>query len=85
MRPDRLLRRLVQGHLENVAFADVQSLVTRLGFELQRINGSHHIYVHPGVDAPLNLQDLRGQAKPYQLRQLMRVIEQYDLRLENTS
>lgn len=85
MRPDRLLRRLVQGHLENVAFADVQSLVTRLGFELQRINGSHHIYVHPDVDAPLNLQDLRGQAKPYQLRQLMRVIEQYDLRLENTS
>lgn len=31
----------------------------------------------------VNLQSVRGQAKPYQIRQLMRLVERYDLRLEN--
>jgi hypothetical protein len=30
----------------------------------------------------VNLQDRRGQAKPYQLRQITALIRQYDLRLE---
>ena len=82
MRPTRLLKRLAHGHLQNVDFDDVQSLLAALGFKLQRVSGSHHIYVHPGVNTPLNLQNVRGQAKPYQLRQLVRLVEKYDLRLE---
>ena len=39
--------------------------------------GSHHIFVHPEVPEPLNLQDIRGQAKPYQIRQLLRLVERY--------
>lgn len=31
----------------------------------------------------VNLQSIRGQAKPYQVRQLMRLVERYDLRLED--
>jgi hypothetical protein len=31
----------------------------------------------------LNLQETRGQAKPYQVRQLLRLIERYDLKLES--
>ena len=30
----------------------------------------------------LNLQDVRGEAKPYQVRQLLRLIERYNLHLE---
>ncbi len=40
----------------------------------------------PGEPPPgpelVNLQDVHGQAKPYQLRQLLRLIERYDLQLE---
>ena len=85
VRPQRLLRRLAAGHLQNVRFRDAQRLVERLGFDLARVSGSHHVYVHPRVPGPVNLQNLRGQAKPYQLRQVLRLTERYNLRLEDES
>ncbi|MDN5860906.1 MAG: type II toxin-antitoxin system HicA family toxin, partial [Pseudonocardia sp.] len=57
-------------------------LVVALGFELRRVAGSHHIYAHPRVPDLINLQEVHGQAKPYQIRQLMRLVELYDLQLE---
>ena len=65
MRPRRLLQRLAQGHLHNVDFGDAAALVVALGFRLERISGSHHIYGHPEVGGLLDLQDIKGQAKPY--------------------
>jgi predicted RNA binding protein YcfA (HicA-like mRNA interferase family) len=53
-----------------------------MGFRLVRVNGSHHIYAHPEVPELLNLQAVRGQVKPYQVRQLLKLIERYGLRLE---
>jgi hypothetical protein len=78
----RLLARLAQGHFENVRFKDLLSLAQALGFELRRVSGSHHILAHPELDEILNLQDVRGQAKPYQVRQLLRLVERYHLSLE---
>lgn len=66
-----------------MAFADLQNLVEGFGFELRRVSGSHHIYAHPHVSELLNLQDVRGEAKPYQVRQVLRIIERYGLRLED--
>jgi len=37
---------------------------------------------HLAVRELLNLQDVRGEAKPYQVRQLLRLIERYNLHLE---
>jgi predicted RNA binding protein YcfA (HicA-like mRNA interferase family) len=79
----KLLARIARGTVMNVAFADLRSLVEDLGFELRRISGSHHIFAHPDIPELLNLQDARGQAKPYQVRQLLRLIERYDLKLES--
>lgn len=39
--------------------------------------------MHPTVPNLINLQDVGGQAKPYQIRQLMRLVERYDLTLED--
>jgi hypothetical protein len=74
---------LKRGGVTNVAFADLQGLVEGFGFELRRVSGSHHIYVHPEVRELLNLQDVRGQAKHYQVRQVMRLVERYGLRLKD--
>ncbi len=52
------------------------------GFHLSRINGSHHIFVHPEIDELLNLQDVKGKAKPYQIKQFLQLIEQYNLQIE---
>jgi len=71
------------GSLANVSFSGMRRLVEAFGFELRRTSGSHHVYVHPDVPELLSLQEVRGQAKPYQIRQLLRLVERYALRLEN--
>lgn len=75
----KLLRRLARGAVANVAFADMRSLAEGLGFELRRVSGSHHVS-HPDIPELINLQAVRGQAKPYQIRQFLRLVERYDLR-----
>ncbi len=77
-----LLRRLARGDVANVRFSDLRRLLGDLGFEQIRASGSHEIYAHPSITELVNVQEVKGQAKPYQLRQLLRLIEQYDLRLE---
>jgi predicted RNA binding protein YcfA (HicA-like mRNA interferase family) len=79
MRSRQLLRRLDSGQLANVRFADLRRLLEALGFRLDRVTGSHHLYVHDGFGLTLNLQEDRRQAKPYQLRQLKRMLDRYDL------
>jgi hypothetical protein len=79
----RLLHRLSQGALHNVAFTDFRSLVEGVGFQIARVRGSHHIFTHPAIPTPINLQEVRGEAKPYQIRQFLRLVERYDLRLED--
>lgn len=44
--------------------------------------GKTVLYVHVDVPALLNLQNVNGQAKPYQVQQLLRLIERYNLRME---
>ncbi len=79
----RLLRRLLQGHVANVSFSDLARLVESFGFRLARTSGSHRIYNRPGIPAQLNLQDVNGMAKPYQVRQFLTIIRRYDLHPEN--
>ena len=82
MRQRRLLRRLSQGSLQNVRVTDFTNLVEGFGFHLARISGGHHIFSHFGVREMVNLQAVRGEAKPYQIRQFLRLVERYNLPLE---
>lgn len=83
MNRKKLLRRLASGSVHNVAFNDMVSLVKGFGFRLSRINGSHHIFAHPAIQELVNLQDVDGEAKPYQIRQFLRLVERYNLPLED--
>lgn len=82
MKPSKLLRRLDSGSLHNVRFADMRRLVRAFGFRLARISGSHHLFVHRDLAEVVNLQDVRGEAKPYQIRQFLAVVQFHDLELE---
>ncbi len=81
----KLLGRLARGDVANVAFGDCCALAYALGFELRRVNGSHHVFAHPDIRELINLQSVRGQAKPYQVRQLVRLVDRYDLKIEDRS
>jgi predicted RNA binding protein YcfA (HicA-like mRNA interferase family) len=78
----RLLRKLASGSLKNVPFSDLRNLVEGFGFRLDRVTGSHHIFVHPDIPELVNLQEVKGEAKPYQIRQFLRLLERHNLRLE---
>ena len=69
----------------NVRFRVLKRVVLAFGFELKRITGSHHIFERPGVAEPLNIQEIRGQAKPYQVRQFLALVEKYALELRRES
>ncbi len=79
----KLLKRLTGGSLHNVPFSDIVNLAEGFGFRLDRVSGSHHLFIHPDVPEVLNLQPESGQAKPYQIRQFLRLVEEHDLRLED--
>jgi predicted RNA binding protein YcfA (HicA-like mRNA interferase family) len=64
---------------------DLRDLVEGFGFELARVNGSHHIFKHPAIPELINLQEVRREAKPYQIRQFLRLVERYNLHLEDTA
>ena len=67
----------------NIAFNDLVDLVHGFGFRLDRVRGSHHIFVHSDMRELINLQNDHGQAKPYQIRQFLRLVEHYNLKLED--
>ena len=76
----KLLRRALAGS-KNLRFDDFTRLARAFGFQLSRTQGSHHIFVHPDIPELLNIQEVGGEAKPYQIRQFLRLVERYNLKL----
>ena len=74
---------MTRGAVRNVAFLDMVNLVEGFGFRLVRVTGSHHIFEHPSITNAVNLQSVREEAKPYQIRQFLRTVEKYGLTLED--
>jgi predicted RNA binding protein YcfA (HicA-like mRNA interferase family) len=81
MNKRKLLTKALNG-TKSLRFADVVTLVKAFGFRLSRVKGSHHIFVHSKVRELVNLQDVGGKAKPYQVRQLLEIVERYNLQLD---
>jgi predicted RNA binding protein YcfA (HicA-like mRNA interferase family) len=77
----KLLARALAGS-KNLRFSEVVALAEAFGFRLSRVTGSHHIFAHPQVQELVNLQQVGGKAKPYQIRQLLALAEQYNLELD---
>ncbi|MEM9478256.1 MAG: type II toxin-antitoxin system HicA family toxin [Verrucomicrobiota bacterium] len=82
MNRKKLFKKLLSGS-KNIRFAEVKSVAEAVGFELERVNGSHHIFSHPNIPELLNLQNYKGQAKPYQISQLLKLIERHDLTVDD--
>lgn len=63
----KLLRQILNNP-KNVSFKNLTTLIEAFGFTLSRINGSHHIFTHPDISEAVNIQNVKGNAKPYQVR-----------------
>lgn len=84
MKKRKLLEKALTGS-KNMRFNEMVTLIEAFGFHLSRVSGSHHIFVHPQVRELVNLQDVNGQAKPYQIRQFLELVERYNLELGDES
>ncbi|MFL6213868.1 MAG: type II toxin-antitoxin system HicA family toxin [Blastocatellia bacterium] len=80
MNKRKLLKKALAGS-NDIRFNDMVSLVEAFGFVLSRTSGSHHIFTHSDVSELVNLQEVNGKAKPYQMRQFLRLVERYNLSL----
>jgi predicted RNA binding protein YcfA (HicA-like mRNA interferase family) len=81
MKKRKLLEKMLASS-KNIRFAEATALAEAFGFKLDRISGSHHIFIHPDIPELINLQDVKGKVKPYQLKQLLNLIEQHNLQME---
>ena len=66
---------------QSLRFTEAIKLAEAFGFQVARIRGSHHILKRPGIPELLNFQNVGGKAKPYQVRQLLEIVETYNLTL----
>ena len=83
MKKQKLLQKLLTG-TKNIRFSEAVACAESFGFRLDRVNGSHHIFTHPDISELLNLQNVKGKAKPYQIKQLLQLIETYNLQMVET-
>ena len=67
MNKRKLLQKLIAGS-KNIRFNEAMTIAEAFGFRLDRISGGHHIFLHPDLPELVNLQDVKGKAKPYQVK-----------------
>ena len=66
----------IRNNPNDVKFQDFILWLEDNGFSLDRVSGSHHIFVHPQFDTPVNAQKKKdGTAKAYQIKQAIRIID----------
>ena len=81
MKKRKILEKALSGS-KNIRFTELVALLEGFGFSLERVEGSHQIFAHPKIPRPFPIQNDKGKAKPYQVRQLLKSAEQYELTLE---
>jgi len=81
MKKTKLFHKILYGS-KNIRFDEAVQFAEMFGFHLDRVSGSHHIYKHQDIPELINLQNVNGKAKPYQIRQLLKIIERHNLHME---
>jgi hypothetical protein len=58
-------------------------LLRHLGSDWIASPGVTIIFLHPDLPELVNLQNVKGKAKPYQIKQLLKIIEKHNLHMED--
>lgn len=76
-----ILKKILAGS-KNIRFEEMVALVEAFGFHLSRIKGSYHIFVHAGIAELVNLQEVDGEAKIFQIKQFLNLVKKHNLQME---
>lgn len=81
-RIDKLYAQLLANRRATISFRDFEKLLKAFGFEHVRTTGSHRQYVHPKLSRPLPVQPTSKDAKAYQVREFLELVEEHGLYIE---
>jgi len=82
MNKKKLLARIINNQ-KNVQFNDFVTVIESFGFFRKRGEGSHNIFRKTNIAEHINIQNVDGKAKPYQIKQFLALVEKYNLRMED--
>ncbi|MCP4350422.1 MAG: toxin HicA [Desulfobacterales bacterium] len=75
MSTDKIVKEMRQNP-KNVRFGDLCRVCDEYFGEPRQSSGSHRVYRTPWKGDPrVNIQDSKGKAKPYQVKQVLRAID----------
>lgn len=76
---EQTIEKLLRGESDaNLRFDELCHLLQAKGFRM-RVSGSHHIFTQSGVMERINLQREGSKAKPYQVRQVRKILVNYKM------
>jgi hypothetical protein len=79
MSAEKTLDKILRGDSDaNIRFEELCHLLQAKGFRM-RVSASHHIFTMTGVMERINLQREGAKAKPYQVRQVRKILANYKL------
>ncbi|MDR2558957.1 MAG: type II toxin-antitoxin system HicA family toxin [Oscillospiraceae bacterium] len=79
MNKQKLLKQILNNQ-KNVKFNDFIIILEAFGFVRTRGEGSHNIFKNSFVNEIINIQNINGEAKPYQIKQFFSIVEKYNLK-----
>lgn len=83
VKPAKLYVQLLQSTDRSVDFRDFLAMIEAFGFRNVRTKGSHRSYAHPDCDALLVVQPKGKDAKRYQVREFVGIVEENGLTLDD--
>ena len=76
---DKLIAAVLCGEQDkNIKFKDLQRILIHLDFR-ERVRGDHFIYTRKDIAEKINIQPNGALAKPYQVKQIRKIILDYKL------
>ena len=64
---------------KKIRFTRLCQIAEAFGFQTRKGTRSHRVYYRDGVREILNFQNVGGRAKAYQVKQFIKIVENYDL------
>lgn len=78
MKKEKLLQKAINSP-QNIRFNEFTNLMGHFGFDQANSEGSHFIYRNDKLAMSLPVQDIKGMAKTYQVRQFLEILRRHDV------
>lgn len=73
-----ILNKLINNN-KNIKYFYFCSIIESFGFVCKRQRGSHRIYSRIGISELINIQNVNGEVKPYQVKQFLYLVNKYNV------